>query len=303
MKMNIKEIQIEFTPIIDQRTKQAEIELVLARFDRIHPIVSGNKLFKLHFFVEELLKTPKKYLVTSGGAYSNHLSASAYYCKMYGIRCFGVVRGEASNSTSHTLNFCRELGMEIIFCSRTDFRDLNEHAAATLLNLSESDLLYVPSGGFHPLGATGARIMFDLIQPNAPTHIVMAMGTGTTMAGFSLANENEIELIGVSALKGMNDWNDRFNYLSSNDNHKKPIIWDDFHCGGYAKYNGALIDTMNELYINHAIETDFVYTGKMMSAVFHQIEQGYFKAGSKVICIHTGGLQGNKGLDSDLLRF
>jgi 1-aminocyclopropane-1-carboxylate deaminase/D-cysteine desulfhydrase-like pyridoxal-dependent ACC family enzyme len=193
--------------------------------------------------------------------------------------------------------------MEIIFCSRTDFRDLNEHTAAAMLNLSESDMLYVPSGGFHPLGATGARFMFDLIKPIFPTHIVMAMGTGTTMAGFALANKNEIELIGVSALKGMNDWNDRFNYLSFNDNHKKPIIWDNFHCGGYAKYDGALIDTMNELYINHAIETDFVYTGKMMSAVLHQIEQGYFKAGSKVICIHTGGLQGNKGLDSDLLRF
>jgi 1-aminocyclopropane-1-carboxylate deaminase/D-cysteine desulfhydrase-like pyridoxal-dependent ACC family enzyme len=129
------------------------------------------------------------------------------------------------------------------------------------------------------------------------------MGTGTTMAGFALANEKGIELIGVSALKGMNDWNDRFKYLSLKENHIKPIIWDNFHCGGYAKYNDELIDTMNQLYTNHNIETDFVYTGKMMSAVFHQIEKGYFKAGSKIICIHTGGLQGNKGLDSNLLRF
>lgn len=303
MKMNIKEIQLEFTPMVDHLTKQAEIELIMARFDRIHPIISGNKLFKLHFFIANLLNNPKKNMVTSGGAYSNHLSASAYYCKINNIRCFGIVRGEDSITSSHTLDFCRDQGMQITFCNRTNFRELNEHSAAAMLNLLESDMLYVPSGGFHPLGAAGAEIMFDLINPYSPTHIVLAMGTGTTMAGFVLANKNEVELIGVSALKGMSDWNERFNYLLMKDDFNKPIIWDNYHCGGYGKYDNALLQSMNNLYKNHNIETDFVYTGKMMSAVLHQIEQGYFKPGSKVICIHTGGLQGNKGLGTKMLAF
>jgi 1-aminocyclopropane-1-carboxylate deaminase len=145
--------------------------------------------------------------------------------------------------------------------------------------------------------------MYDLIKNESPTHILMAMGTGTTMAGFMMANPDNVELIGVSVLKGMEDWDVRFQYLLKANFCKRPVIWDNYHCGGYAKYDTSLITMMNDLYNTHDIKTDFVYTGKMMMAVFQELKNGYFNPGSKIICVHTGGLQGNLSLSPDLLSF
>lgn len=299
----MNEIQLTYTDIISSDTEKAGITLKMARFDLIHPVISGNKLFKLYYFMEQTLQAGKTHFVTAGGAYSNHLAATAHFCKLNCIRCTGFIRGEESKRQSHTLNYCREMGMELIFLERNVYDELDENKAGNILGLVQSEFTFIPSGGFHPLGAKGAALMFEKIKEEKPTHIVMAMGTGTTLSGFMLANNKDIELIGVSALKGMNDWEDRWRFLIPSGIYQSPTIWDQFHCGGYAKHDDGLISTMNELYHAHGIETDFVYTGKMMLALFQQIQLPYFKPGSKVICIHTGGLQGNISLPGGLLAF
>jgi 1-aminocyclopropane-1-carboxylate deaminase len=195
------------------------------------------------------------------------------------------------------------MGMNLRFVSRKEFDELDEKQIAVMLDLPESEITYVPSGGYHTIGASGASIMYDLIKNESPTHILMAMGTGTTMAGFMMANPHNVELIGVSVLKGMEDWDERFQYLLKTNFCKMPVIWDNYHCGGYAKYDDSLIAMMNDLYNTYDIKTDFVYTGKMMTAVFQELKNGYFKPGSKIICVHTGGLQGNLSLTPGLLSF
>jgi 1-aminocyclopropane-1-carboxylate deaminase/D-cysteine desulfhydrase-like pyridoxal-dependent ACC family enzyme len=281
---------------------EQHIEVNILRLDRVHPIVSGNKLFKLHYFLKEAELKPGKAIVTFGGAYSNHLIATAFACKKMGIQCIGIVRGESAAILSPTLQQCIAYGMQLIFVSRELYHHKNEPAFLKELNINVEDCIVIPEGGYHPLGAKGASLIMNSFTKKDYTHICTAVGTATTLAGLLMEKTHEQQIIGFSVLKGLHDMDERIKYLTGkSDIHYKIIS--EYHFGGYAKKTNQLIDFMNTLWKEHQLPTDFVYTSKMIFGIFDRIEKRYFPENSKICILHTGGLQGNNSLPIGTLTF
>jgi 1-aminocyclopropane-1-carboxylate deaminase len=272
------------------------VTLNILRLDKIHPVVSGNKLFKLHYFLSEALLQSHKSIVTFGGAYSNHLAATAFACNALQIPCKAFVRGERPIKLSHTLNSCLESGMLLEFISR------EEYALKASLPLFVEDSIVIPEGGYHPLGAKGASLIVDLIEP-AITHICTATGTATTLAGLLLKASKTQQVVSIPVLKGFTDTAQRLQFLTGKSHYENLVVWDEYHFNGYAKKNTALLQFMNEVYEQFTIPTDFVYTAKMLYGILDQVKKGSFKEGSNIVCLHTGGLQGNLSLPAGSLIF
>ncbi len=280
--------------------QEKNIRLHVLRLDEIHPIISGNKLFKLHYFLEDI--TGQK-VITFGGAYSNHLVATAYACKEKNIECIGIVRGERPGIISHTLQHCMEYGMQLQFISRDEYDKKDSPGFIKALKLYYGNCIIIPEGGYDILGTKGAAGIMDHI-PADVTYICCAVGTATTIAGLSLYTKIHQKIIAFPALKGMRDIEQRLHYLTNGKFDPLEIhIEDRYHFGGYAKKTGELISFMNQLYKEHQLPTDFVYTGKMMYGVMDMISRDLFKPGSNICCIHTGGLQGNLSLPKNTLTF
>jgi 1-aminocyclopropane-1-carboxylate deaminase len=277
---------------------QKGIKLSILRLDKIHEDVSGNKLFKLHYFIENCLQTAHKTLLTFGGAYSNHLVATAFLCKANNINCVGIVRGEKPAILSHTLLKCEALGMQLQFVSRSDYKNMDDTNA---IEKKYGACTIVPEGGYDTDGAKGASLIMNILKGETATYICTCVGTGTTLAGLLIHNSLNAEIIAVPAIKNMTDIQERILFLSGKKYN--PTIFGDYHFGGYAKYDEKLIQFMNTFYAAHQIPTDFVYTAKMLYAIMDNIENNYFKSGSSIICIHTGGLQGNNSLPKNSLIF
>ena len=277
------------------------ITVTVARLDKIHSDVSGNKLFKLHYFVKACLQTSHKTLLTFGGAFSNHLVATAYLCNANNLISIGIIRGEKPVQLSHTLIRCMKLGMQLKFVSRVNYK---ENGSELLSNLSTQfgDFIMVPEGGYSNEGAKGASLIMDVVNRDFYTHICTCVGTGTTLAGLLLKKKSHQQIIAIPVIKNMTDIFERLNFLEIEENNK-PIIFDEYHFGGYAKYTEELITFMNCFYEEEKIPTDFVYTAKMMYAVTDKLKNNYFQSGSNILCLHTGGLQGNKSLKEHRLIF
>lgn len=303
MKILFEVDEIEFNELASPLLSEHRISLSIARLDKIHPVISGNKLFKLYYFLEEAVLNNHKAILTFGGAYSNHLAATAYACKIYGTRSIGIVRGEKNSLHNHTLKQCVSNGMELHFLSRDDYRNKDSTEIHEMLKDKFGDFLMIPEGGYHPMGALGARLIMQKLMTKNPSHICTAIGTATTAAGLLAASTANETIIGIPVLKSMIDIGNRISYLCNDEYAKKPEIFDGYHFGGYAKKTNELIQFMNDLYEAHKIPTDFVYTAKMMFAVFDKIKKGYFAEGSNIICLHTGGLQGNISLPASTLVF
>ena len=296
--MHISANHISFNEISNEN----DCTLIVARLDKIHPEVSGNKLFKLHYFLENCLHSSHKTILTFGGAYSNHLAATAFACREKGIKAIGIVRGEEAVKLSHTLQHCRALAMQLHFISRDEYRLIPDPGFLQELKNMYGDCTIVPEGGFSRTGAEGASLIMDLIKQQSPTHICTATGTATTLAGLLMKKNDLQEVIAVPVIKNMTDIDERIRLLTGRTD-LKPTIFAKYHFGGYAKYSDTIIRFMNNFYAQYEIPLDFVYTAKMMYAAMEKREQGYFKKGSRILCLHTGGLQGNESLPADTLIF
>lgn len=280
--------------------QQKKIQLQVLRLDKIHPVISGNKIFKLRYFLDEV--TNQK-LVTFGGAYSNHLVATAFACKEKNMDCIGIVRGERPKELSHTLQHCVEYGMELNFISREEYDKKEDARFIDVLKNKYGDCIIIPEGGYGVKGAKGAAAIMDYIDDDV-THICCAIGTATTAAGLLLHAKPRQKIIAFPALKSLNDIEQRLAFLTEGKFNRHQIkIEKDYHFGGYAKKNERLISFMNELYKGYQLPTDFVYTGKMMFGVMDMIEKDRFFPCSKICIIHTGGLQGNLSLPKNTLTF
>ncbi|MDP4284726.1 MAG: 1-aminocyclopropane-1-carboxylate deaminase/D-cysteine desulfhydrase [Bacteroidota bacterium] len=294
------------TPFIsilkDRLYQHKEVEVAMLRLDEIHPVISGNKLFKLYYFLKEAKDATHKKIITFGGAYSNHLAATAFACNKCDIQSIGFVRGERSKVLSHTLSFCIENGMQLEFLSRSSYQNINDSNFLQTLKKKYGEHILIPEGGFSKKGAKGAELITQYFKDTYYSHICLATGTATTFAGIINSAENEYEIIGFCILKSNNDTEDRLNKLQANTSGKYSIN-NDYHFGGYAKKTNDLIAFINAFYDQHKIPLDFVYTGKMMFGVNDLIQKNYFLTGSKILCIHTGGLQGNNSLPKGILNF
>ena len=301
MLFDIKNILFDELP--DISFKKKNIRLLLARLDKIDPIISGNKLFKLNYFLEDAIQSSHKTLLTFGGAYSNHLVAAAYACKLSSLKSIGIVRGEEPKTLSHTLQQCITYGMQLQFISRNNYKNTDDINFIDELKLKYGHFTLVPEGGYHPLGAAGASLIMDLLKDKNATHICTAVGTATTLAGLLLKITESQQAIAVPVIKNMQDTAERIYHLTNKKKQDNLRIFDDYHFGGYAKKTAELINFINNFYKQYAIPLDFVYTAKMMYAVFDKINNGYFPQGSTIICLHTGGLQGNLSLPTGTLVF
>jgi 1-aminocyclopropane-1-carboxylate deaminase len=288
----------------DDLFTQKQVSLSVLRLDKIHPVVSGNKLFKLHYFLEEALRSTHKTILSFGGAYSNHLAATAFACASLQLKSIGIVRGERPVHLSHTLQQCMDDGMQLKFISRDEFAKKDNAEFINALQNEFGDCLIIPEGGYHPLGAEGAALIMDLVSIKNYSHVCTATGTATTLAGLLKAAAAAQTIIGVPVLKGMAEMEERIQYLSGNKQPLKNLqLLPDYHFGGYAKKNDQLTGFMNQCWHQYHLPLDFVYTAKLFFAIIDRIKNDHFAPGSNIVCLHTGGLQGNGSLPKGSLLF
>jgi 1-aminocyclopropane-1-carboxylate deaminase/D-cysteine desulfhydrase-like pyridoxal-dependent ACC family enzyme len=288
----------------DELFLQKQVRLSVLRLDKIHPVVSGNKLFKLYYFLEEAEQSSHKTILSFGGAYSNHLAATAFACRALQLKSIGIVRGEQPAHLSPTLQQCMNDGMQLKFITRQQFAEKENGAFTSSLQNEFGDCIIVPEGGYHPSGANGAALIMDIPECRNYSHICTATGTGTTLAGLLKAAAPSQIIVALPVLKGMTDIEERIAYLTGNkDPFKNLQLLSDYHFGGYAKKTEALIQFMNKCWHQFHLPLDFVYTAKMLFGIIDRIKDGYFPPGSNILCLHTGGLQGNKSLPLHTLLF
>jgi 1-aminocyclopropane-1-carboxylate deaminase len=275
----------------------------IARLDQLHPFISGNKYFKLKYNLQEATEQNMQGIITMGGAYSNHLAATAFACYEQGISSVGIVRGEVIEPLNPTLSFCRKHNMKLISVGRDDYA-ANSRAVQELI-LQHQHLLFVPEGGSNEAGLKGCKeILQHISNANDFTHNICSMGTGTTFKGIASAATASQTVIGIPALKIKEDEQQQFMLQHATvASAAEQIVLFDFAGKGYARTDDTLLNFMNLFYTITSIPTDIVYTGKLMQAVISLAEDNYFPGNSKILVIHSGGLQGNNSLAAGTLLF
>lgn len=270
------------------------------RLDLLHPVVSGNKWFKLRYYLQDALAQQKTTIASFGGAYSNHIVATAHACKNAGLRSVGIIRGEAPAVRSHTLQAAMAYGMELIFVSREAYKNKVQLQA----ELDRPGWYWVGEGGYGIMGAEGAATLLGTTNFSVYSDIICATGTGTMMAGCIKSCLPHQQVIGISVLKGHDSLRQEVEALLTDAERSKNYRFlQQYHFGGYAKHPPELIEFMNQLFRQEQIPTDIVYTGKLFFAVADLIRKDFFGPGSRLLVIHSGGLQGNESLPEGSLIY
>jgi 1-aminocyclopropane-1-carboxylate deaminase len=276
------------------------LNISILRADLIDPVVSGNKWFKLQLYVRDAIAAGKTTLATFGGPYSNHIVATSTYGASMGLETVGFIRGEKPVALSPTLTDAMENGMTLHFVSREDF----EQTEKILSHNQDPSWAWIPEGGYGITGAEGVKSMLT-IKDTAPFDtIICAVGTGTMMAGLIKAAAPHQQVIGLSVLKNNISIDEEIKALLTPEESKKNFeINHDYHFGGYAKHTPALIDFMNDCYKKMELPLDFVYTAKLVYGVEDLATNGKFDPTSKILIIHSGGLQGNRSFKKGTFIF
>ena len=280
--------------------KSAGVELWVKREDELHPLISGNKFRKLKYNIEEAHEQRAHTLLTFGGAFSNHILATAAAASEHGFKSIGIIRGEelaSSVTTNPTLSKAQKLGMKFVFVSRDRYRELTADPKKAR-SLSEKGGQYlIPEGGSNSLAVKGVSELF-IDEDIRADYICSPVGTGATLAGIIEGAHPTQKVRGYASLShnGLNDEVKRFTTKDSFE------IIDNYTFGGYAKTTPELISRMNWFYKQTKILLDPVYTGKMIFGLLEDIKRGAFEKGSVILAIHTGGLQGIEGMNDRLER-
>lgn len=281
------------TPIIqieNELLEKSKVELFIKREDLNHPDVSGNKWWKLKYNLAEAVNGRCTKVLTFGGAYSNHLYATAAAAYMLGLESIGIVRGEETLPLNATLSFCKERGMHLEYISREKYRQKNDPVFLASLRKRFGDIYVIPEGGTNALAIKGVEEWAAIISKEADfDYLCLPVGTGGTIAGLINAIP-EKQIVGFSSLKGGSFLeNEVGKWLRGDYNNWK--INTEYHFGGYGKRDHRLMDFIQQFRAQHNIPLDPVYTGKMLFGVIQMIAQHKFSPGSTILAIHTGGLQ------------
>ena len=272
--------------------KESHVKLLIKCEYLNHPFISGNKWWKLKYNLEQAVQRKHHTLLTFGGAYSNHIYATAAAAKELGLKSIGIIRGEETLPLNNTLAFAESCGMKLHFLSREEYRNKTDECFLQKLHNQFGDFYLIPEGGTNELAVKGvAEFGAALINEVDFDYLCLPVGTGGTMAGIVKALAGRKKTLGFSVLKGGGFLNHEVKKWvgSSFDNWS---IVEDYHFGGYAKTTDELINFMNEIETQHQLPLDQVYTAKMMFGVFDMLQKEYFKRGSTILVLHTGGLQG-----------
>lgn len=295
----IDEGRVIIQPLDREWYDQKVAALDMLRLDLVHPIVSGNKWYKLRLNMKHAIDSGFKSVVTFGGGYSNHLIAAAHVARKFSLPSIGIVRGKYPVLTP-TLQACKDEGMELIFVSQEDYDNDQEPKWARNLTVHFDEIFIIPEGGANEWGRVGAGLINRFINASY-THVVLSVGTGTTFIGIRSKLDARQQMLGFVPMK-------QGTYLGSYIADHVPVemnrnwkLFDEWHFGGFGRWNKELLMFLNAFYTTSDIPLDMVYTGKMMYGLQQMLIADYFTEDDKILCIHSGGLQGNSSVKGELI--
>ncbi|WP_043970792.1 MULTISPECIES: 1-aminocyclopropane-1-carboxylate deaminase/D-cysteine desulfhydrase [Acinetobacter] len=271
-------------------TLPSSVQLTIKRLDLIHPQISGNKFYKLKYNLLAAQQQGLTEVLTFGGTFSNHIAATAYAAQRFGFQSIGMIRGEelATRDLNPTLQTAQDFGMQLHFVSRAEYRLRHEAEYLQQLQQQYAQAFIIPEGGSNALALQGTQEILSEHDRENYDVICCAVGTGGTIAGLIESSSSQQQILGFSALKGdflkqdIQQWTDKSNWS----------LTDAYCCGGYAKTTIELLQFIQHFEQQYAIPLEQVYTAKMMMGLLDLIQQQYFPENSRILAIHTGGLQG-----------
>jgi 1-aminocyclopropane-1-carboxylate deaminase len=283
---NIFQLPSRLDKITNELTRKHSINLFLKRDDLIHPEISGNKWRKLKYNLAKAKEENKSAILTFGGAFSNHITATAKACEVFGFKSIGIIRGEAYLPLNKSLQFAKDCGMELIYLNREKYRSKNiSDFRFQILDFDEINTYILPEGGANELAVKGCAEIVSEIDIDFD-YICCASGTGTTIAGIASNLQPHQQAIGFPVLKGGGFLYDEIKKLIN----VECLLMTEYHFGGYAKTTPELIKFIKEFYQEHQILLDYVYTGKLLYGIFDLISKNYFPENATIIAVHTGGV-------------
>lgn len=277
---------------------QQGVQITFKRLDQNHPEISGNKWYKLKYNIKEAVRQKHDQLLTFGGAYSNHIQATAAAAKSAGLKAIGVIRGEETLPLNPTLEYSLHAGMHLHYLSRSEYRTKDSVGVLSQLQQIYGDFYSIPEGGTNALAIEGTKEILES-RDSQYDIVCTSIGTGGTIAGILATALSSQKVMGFSSLKG--DFIHRKIHHLLEQHAIQPVssyeIIDRYHFNGYAKYNKHLLNFMHAFTEKSGIPLDPIYTGKMVFGLVDLLQKGSFPAGSNILVLHTGGLQGVKGFN------
>jgi 1-aminocyclopropane-1-carboxylate deaminase len=274
---------------------RAGVRLIVKREDLNHPHISGNKWWKLKYNLEEASRLGHQTLLTFGGAFSNHLYATAAAAKELGFRSIGIVRGEETLPLNPTLTFATQSGMLLHYLSREAYREKSDPAFLEEMRKKFGDVYPLPEGGTNDLAVKGCAEFGRSLSTVGFDYLCLPVGTGGTMAGITGGLNGQKEVLGISVLKNGDFLREEIATLIKNnfkETYGKWTLLTSYHHGGYARVTKELVGFIKNMKEKHDLPLDPVYTGKLLWAVMEEVKKGTFRRGSTILALHTGGLQG-----------
>lgn len=292
----IRYTKTEIIELKSQIFEQFDIRLLIKREDQNHPFVSGNKWWKLAYNLEEAINSGQRTLLTFGGAYSNHIYATAAAANELGMTSIGIIRGEETLPLNPTLSFAKACGMKINYVSREVYRNKTNASFIEHLRDQFGSFYLIPEGGTNELAVKGCEEFGKQLNEEVSfDYLCVPIGTGGTIAGILNGVPESRKIIGFPSLKGASFLEDEIKKYTLKKNWQ--LVYD-YHFGGYAKITRELMVFMNEFEKQFNIPLDPIYTSKMMFGIMDMIKKKIFEPGSTILAIHTGGLQGRAGFNS-----
>ncbi len=292
--MNITASLTPLQKLTSEILDQAEVTLRVKRLDLIHPVVSGNKWYKLKYNLLAAQAEGATTLLSFGGAYSNHIHALAGACKMLGLSSIGVIRGEPHTPLNATLHYAQSCGMRLHYLNRSDYRLKHTDVIQQRLKDQYGDLYIVPEGGSNALALKGVAELIEELGDDYD-RLCCACGSGGTLAGLISGLNGHKQLEGFAALKGADFLYTDVRRLLIAAGRVDPGNWQinlDYHFGGFAKKTPQLLAFMRQFEAEQGIPLEPIYTGKLFYGLFEKIKAGAYPRGTRIIALHSGGLQG-----------
>lgn len=288
---------------LDKSFSEGQCEIDVLRLDLYDMDIPGNKYWKLKYNIEAMTAKGMEHMVSFGGAFSNHIAALAAAGKKFGFKTTGIIRGEELSASNPTLKKAQAEGMELKFVERTAYRNWKKGLVDLNEFLGMKDYYLLPEGGTNTLAVKGCSEIADFISEEYDL-VCCPVGSGGTLAGLIAGLSESTTIFGFSSLKGGAYMEDEIRkllieygaeYGTSHANKKNWKLIHDYHFGGFAKVTDELIEFYKDFLKETKIELDLVYTAKMMFGLKEMIREGKLEVYSKVLAIHTGGQQGNRG--------
>ena len=285
-------------PIDDPVLERHKVQLFIKREDLLHPHISGNKWRKLKYNLQAAREQGHEVLLTFGGAFSNHIAAVAAAGKEFSLRTIGIIRGEEHLPLNATLTFAKKQDMRLHYMDRSTYKEKEQPEVIQQLREQFGKFYLIPEGGSNALAVQGCAEIVNDIDTSAYDYLCTACGTGGTLAGLVAGMNRKKQLLGFPALKGGSFLKTEVDKLTREYNgqlYHNYQLMTDYHFGGYAKWTPELLNFMNIFRDVTGVPLDPIYTGKMLFGIYDLVQKGFFKPGTRLLAIHTGGLQGIQG--------